>query len=744
MVSFVRGQSLSGKLLRILLSLTVVAVLALFLVLELDFYRGERMRLVESLSRLVDVQGAAIVDAVWEFDLERIRLLLAEQSRLPFFHAAEVIGKEGEILASAGDPGEPPRSPDFRLEYPLRHQSASGPVIIGKLVVTVHDDGIRAIMLQHLKVNGTILLTLLAALSAGTLVGVRIVIGRPLEEFRCAIERPMEMQIETPLQWDRTDELGKVLNAYNIMLAARNQAEIATRQREAELREAARVAQEANAESERFNRLAIGRELRIIELKGRINDMAQALGQPLPFDTLHADDVSLADTPSTEDSRGKLRQGKLAALSLAEDIELARKELSVYKDQLEEMVAERTQALRISEERTRLLLTSVGEGVFGVDIHGIVSFANPQCVALLGYSEDELLGSSAHALFHHARPDGSDYPAHECWMTKSITEGLSCRIDDEVLWTKDGAAFPVEYHSTPIWRDGQRVGAVISFNDISERLKVQSERDKAMELISGSIRYASRIQRSVLPDNGVMERTFADYFILWEPRDVVGGDMYWCCPWGDGVLVALGDCTGHGVPGAFMTLIANGALEQSFLETRPGDQAALIQRMHQLMQSSLGQDKEETWKAQGDVSDDGIELGVCFINARRKTMTFSGARFSLFVAEVGIVREIKGDKSGIGYRGIDRDLDFTNHEIAFGPEKRFYMTSDGILDQVGGEKGLGFGKRRFTRLLADLWALPMAQQKQRIKQALTDHQGSYGRRDDVSVIGFQGFEGSLF
>ncbi|MBF0134506.1 MAG: PAS domain S-box protein, partial [Magnetococcales bacterium] len=476
MVSFVRGQSLSGKLLRILLSLTVVAVLALFLVLELDFYRGERMRLVESLSRLVDVQGAAIVDAVWEFDLERIRLLLAEQSRLPFFHAAEVIGKEGEILASAGDPGEPPRSPDFRLEYPLRHQSASGPVIIGKLVVTVHDDGIRAIMLQHLKVNGTILLTLLAALSAGTLVGVRIVIGRPLEEFRCAIERPMEMQIETPLQWDRTDELGKVLNAYNIMLAARNQAEIATRQREAELREAARVAQEANAESERFNRLAIGRELRIIELKGRINDMARALGQPLPFDTLQADDVFLADTPSTEDSRGKLRQGKLAALSLAEDIELARKELSVYKDQLEEMVAERTQALRISEERTRLLLTSVGEGVFGVDIHGIVSFANPQCVALLGYSEEELLGSSAHALFHHARPDGSDYPAHECWMTKSFTEGLSCRIDDEVFWTKDGAAFPAEYHSTPIWRDGQRVGAVISFNDISERLKVQSER----------------------------------------------------------------------------------------------------------------------------------------------------------------------------------------------------------------------------------------------------------------------------
>lgn len=912
-VSLFQGRSLSGKLLRILLSWTTVAILALFLVLELDFYRSERARLVESLTHLVDVQGAAIVDAVWEFDLERVHTLLTEQSRLPFFQGAEVLGKGGEILASAGDPKKPPRSPNFRLEYPLQHKSASDTMIIGQLTVTVHDDGIRAIMIQHLKVNGTILLTLLAALAAGTLFGVRIVIGRPLEEFRGAIKRPMEAQIETPLQWDRSDELGKVLSAYNAMLEARNQAEIATRQRETELREAVRVAWEANAESARFNRLATGREMRVIELKGRLNDLARESNQPLPFDSLQTDDISLADPPSTTESQGELsmklllgttelkplfedfcnavgvasaiidlegtilvaarwqrvctdfhrvnhitcarciesdtslssnlqegknyaiyrcqngltdaaspimvngrhvanvfigqflvsspdkgffsaqaqevgfneadylaaiaeapiiaeeklpsilgflsrfanllatlsmerilttkaqtamRQGKLAALNLAEDTELARKELSAYKDQLEEMVAERTQALRISEERMRSIIENAADGIVVIGPDGIVQSFSPAAERIFGYAASEVIGHNVSQLMPKSKAN-----EHNSYISRYLTSGEPRVVGsnrETVGRHKDGHEFSMDLAVGEAILGDERIFTGI-IRDITERLKIQTERDKAMELISSSIRYASRIQRSVLPDAMTMEKTFADYFVLWEPRDVVGGDMYWRRSWGSGVLLALGDCTGHGVPGAFMTLIANGALEQSLLETRPGDQVTLIQRMHQLIQFSLGQDKEEKWKTQGDASDDGLELGVCYINIRKKMLTFSGARFSLFVAEAGTIQEIKGDKTGIGYRGIDRDIDFTNHEIAFTPEKRFYMASDGILDQVGGEKGLGFGKRRFTQLLADLWEMPMAQHGMQIKLALTNYQGNQSRRDDVSVIGFQGF-----
>jgi serine phosphatase RsbU (regulator of sigma subunit) len=194
----------------------------------------------------------------------------------------------------------------------------------------------------------------------------------------------------------------------------------------------------------------------------------------------------------------------------------------------------------------------------------------------------------------------------------------------------------------------------------------------------------------------------------------------------------LGDCTGHGVPGAFMTLIANGALEQALKEMIPGDPAALIQRLHQIIQSQLNQDVEI------GTSDDGLELGVCLLANNQKKLTFSGARFSLFhMGAAETVEEIKGDKKGIGYRGIPQDAEFTNVDVPVSEGKRFFMTSDGLIDQVGGEKHRGFGKVRLKKLLVELKDKPIADFGQPIFQALERHQGGESRRDDVSFLGFQ-------
>ena len=519
-------------------------------------------------------------------------------------------------------------------------------------------------------------------------------------------------------------------------------------------------------------------------------------------------------------------------------------------------------ALTLSEERTRLLLESVGEGVFGVDLEGRITFVNPSAEEMLGVPAEEMIGQKAHPLFHHTRADGSHYPVEECWMLMSYTFGDSYRIDDEVLWHLDGTSFPVEYNATPIMREGEKVGAVISFTDITDRKEAEkaleesrerlelaleggdmgswdvdirgsttivdprwckmlgydidevddpgivwretlhpedrervfevgrayragnlpsydveyrvvtkpgetrwmvskgsmvgrdadgsplrmvgtvmditqrkeaeSKLTDAYEVITSSIQYASRIQRSILPPVEILNSAVSEHFVLWEPRDTVGGDMYWCRNWGGGILVLLGDCTGHGVPGAFMTLIANGALDAAYLEVPPGDAAILLQRMHQLIQAALGQDR-----AEGD-SDDGLEVGACYLQPGRPTLTFAGARFSLFVSEDGEVRETKGDKSGLGYRGIPRDVSFTNQTVDFLPDALYYMTSDGLIDQIGGEKSRSFGKRRFKELLASVRHMPMDEQRDGIQQALSDWQGDQRRRDDVSVLGFKG------
>jgi PAS domain S-box-containing protein len=156
-----------------------------------------------------------------------------------------------------------------------------------------------------------------------------------------------------------------------------------------------------------------------------------------------------------------------------QEAEAARAEIEQYKGRLEEMVRERTEKLKSSEERSRLLLHSAGEGIFGVDSEGRVTFINPAALAMLGLAEEDVLGQGVHGLIHHSHADGSPYPEQDCPMRASFTQGSTAHVNDEVLWRQDGQSFPAEYSSTPIGKDGQVMGAVITFRDVSERKKVE-------------------------------------------------------------------------------------------------------------------------------------------------------------------------------------------------------------------------------------------------------------------------------
>ncbi|SCA56568.1 exported hypothetical protein [Candidatus Terasakiella magnetica] len=267
-------------------------------------------------------------------------------------------------------------------------------------------------------------------------------------------------------------------------------------------------------------------------------------------------------------------------------------------------------------------------------------------------------------------------------------------------------------------------------HEIAERKKAQGELSDAMKHIEASINYASHIQKSILPDQDLFIKLFKEYFIFWEPRDVVGGDIYWAHKWGEGTVLCVGDCTGHGVPGAFMTLITTGAMDKALIETDEGNVSAFLNKVHQTVQSNLGQDKDN------GASDDGMELGVCYFPTQTDKMIYSSARFDLFIVEDNEVSVIKPTKKGIGYRGIDFDQQYEQHEISIGNNKRFYMTSDGLNDQIGGERRRAFGKRRLKKLLLDVQGMEMTQQKEAIHQALLEHQGDETRRDDVSIFAF--------
>ncbi len=274
-------------------------------------------------------------------------------------------------------------------------------------------------------------------------------------------------------------------------------------------------------------------------------------------------------------------------------------------------------------------------------------------------------------------------------------------------------------------------GFVRTFTDVSEAKKKEVELSKAFAVISDSINYASNIQRALLTGEKMLDAIMRDHFSLWAPRDIVGGDLYWCHTWDDGVLLIVADCTGHGVPGAFMTMLTTGAIDRAMGEVPPGKVGDLIQRIHQIVQTTLGQ------HGRSGLSDDGLELGVCFIDPDMTELLFAGARFSLFIVEDQDVEEVKGTKSGVGYRGIPLTQTFDQVSLTLTSKQSFYISSDGYIDQVGGKRRRMLGKRLFKTLLLEIQTLPFDEQKKRLEAALADYQGDEPRRDDVTVIGFK-------
>jgi len=273
------------------------------------------------------------------------------------------------------------------------------------------------------------------------------------------------------------------------------------------------------------------------------------------------------------------------------------------------------------------------------------------------------------------------------------------------------------------------------YENLEQRVELRTHELKSaldkLNIAHSSIQYASRIQRSVLLQENYINQIIPDSFVLWEPRDIVGGDIYWCKPWGDGHLIILGDCTGHGVPGAFMTLLSTGALERAMNEVPPANISALLQHTHRVLQQILNQ------KSKGGQSDDGIEMGVCYLNHDRTILRFAGARFDLFILKNGQIEVIKGTRSSMGYRGIPWDRTFNTHDITVDQGMTFYMTSDGIIDQLGVKIRWGVGKKRLARWLIEAGSLPIKEQKRYIYQKLLTYQGDATRRDDVSMVGFR-------
>ncbi|MFO1253403.1 MAG: biofilm regulation protein phosphatase SiaA [Inhella sp.] len=258
----------------------------------------------------------------------------------------------------------------------------------------------------------------------------------------------------------------------------------------------------------------------------------------------------------------------------------------------------------------------------------------------------------------------------------------------------------------------------------------QANRDMAQahRAISDSIDYARLIQRAILPDRQLEEQLGSEHFVLWQPRDVVGGDFYVFRTSAEGELLGVVDCAGHGVPGALMTMLARSAIDHALEEVGLTDPATLLHRIDASIRSMLvAADIPRTIATTMDV-------GLVHIDRQAQRARFAGAKVSLFRSDGRTVEEIKPGRRALNET---RRGQYENVEFELSAGTSYYLVTDGFLDQAGGEHGFGFGNQRFAELVREHAALPPGQQREAFVSALRRYQGGFAQRDDITVMCFR-------
>lgn len=279
--------------------------------------------------------------------------------------------------------------------------------------------------------------------------------------------------------------------------------------------------------------------------------------------------------------------------------------------------------------------------------------------------------------------------------------------------------------------------------DQHEKITLQKNiiEEKNQALVS-SIRYAQNIQNALLPDESILQEAFEEYFIIYEPKEIVGGDFYWISRQNGVTLLALADSTGHGVPGAFLSVMGLSFLNEFVARRKYLSPAQLLDEMRLYIISSLHQHGSQP------TSQDGIEMALLAIDHKNRSVTFSGARTPIYIASEAEIHidgnlvykpnsplvKIKGDPMPLSFHRKMKT--FTNQTLLLNPGDKVYIMTDGFGDQFGSEKKERFTNLRAMKLLEKIFDQPMAEQKEILLNTLHDWRQDCEQVDDIAVIGF--------
>lgn len=249
--------------------------------------------------------------------------------------------------------------------------------------------------------------------------------------------------------------------------------------------------------------------------------------------------------------------------------------------------------------------------------------------------------------------------------------------------------------------------------------------------ITDSIRYAQRIQQTLLPAKEFITSVFPESFVLFLPKDIVSGDFYWMHKENDIVYFAAIDCTGHGVPGAFMSIFAHNILTQALEELELPEPYEILNYISTSIRATLRREE-----LHANIKD-GMDLSLCSYNLKNKELKFSGVHNSLYIIQNNELIEYKGDKQPIGEPFEDATHQYRQHVLTIQDSSKIYLFSDGFYDQFGGKEQKKFMTRNFKALILRIHQYPSNKQLEMLQQEFNDWKGDYEQIDDVLIWGIQ-------
>lgn len=254
--------------------------------------------------------------------------------------------------------------------------------------------------------------------------------------------------------------------------------------------------------------------------------------------------------------------------------------------------------------------------------------------------------------------------------------------------------------------------------------KIEYQNDQIIQ----SINYASNIQKAVISDNKILEQNFADYFISFKPKDIVSGDYYWFTEIDEKQVIVCADCTGHGVPGALMSMLGISFLNEIVGQNKITEPNEILEQLRHKVKNTLNQNNKTEQK-------DGMDMSVCVFEKEKSTMIFAGANNGIFIIRNNEIKEYKPTKNPIGEYLIETAFEKT--EIDIQKNDLIYMYTDGYSDQFGGDNKRKLLRKNFKQIILDNSTETLTIQKKNIEKAIKQWQGAEEQVDDCTLIGIK-------